>query len=176
MYAWQDNWQDYYEVLGIDRSATDEEIQQAWTGFTIAHHPDKFKSDAAKKRAEAKFKLGNEAHSVLSNPSDKADYDKTYDAHLKKDPPVLEVDNAYLSQEVEEGQAASFSFTVRHVSGKLPTNWALGIKVVDGNWLDSAFIDMSPKNAFPTKVSVRIPAQSVGDYSGALEVAIVELT
>lgn len=90
--------------------------------------------------------------------------------------PVVEVSQTDVSLNVEEGETASFSFTVNHISGDLPPKWALGIKIVDGKFLDSASINMNPKDSFPTLVSVKLPPQAVGDYLGSVEVSVIELS
>jgi chaperone protein DnaJ len=64
---------DYYEVLGVDKSATAEEIKKAYRKKAIQYHPDKNPGD---KEAEEKFKEAAEAYDVLSNPDKKARYDQ----------------------------------------------------------------------------------------------------
>ena len=69
---------DYYEVLGVDKSATADAIKKAYRKKAIQYHPDKQqdKSDAEKKEAEDKFKEAAEAYSVLSDPDKRARYDQ----------------------------------------------------------------------------------------------------
>jgi len=64
---------DYYEVLGVDKSASAEEIKKAYRKKAIHYHPDKNPGD---KEAEEKFKEAAEAYDVLSNPDKKARYDQ----------------------------------------------------------------------------------------------------
>ncbi|MGD8244439.1 MAG: molecular chaperone DnaJ [Anaerolineae bacterium] len=63
---------DYYEVLGVDRSASQEEIRSAYRKMARAYHPDV--SDAPD--AEARFKEINEAYQVLSDPEKRRSYDR----------------------------------------------------------------------------------------------------
>ena len=64
---------DYYEILGISKEATPEEIRKAYKKLAIKWHPDKHVDD--KKEAEEKFKEIAEAYSVLSDPDTKREYD-----------------------------------------------------------------------------------------------------
>ena len=64
---------DYYEVLGVDKSASADEIKKAYRKKAIQYHPDKNPGD---KEAEEKFKEAAEAYEVLSNPDKRARYDQ----------------------------------------------------------------------------------------------------
>ncbi len=65
--------QDYYEVLGVDKNASAEEIKKAYRKLAMKYHPDRNPDD---KEAEQKFKEINEAYAVLSDPDKKAKYDQ----------------------------------------------------------------------------------------------------
>ncbi|HWA33161.1 MAG TPA: DnaJ domain-containing protein, partial [Cyclobacteriaceae bacterium] len=64
---------DYYEILGVTKSATDVEIKKAYRKVAIQYHPDK---NPGNKEAEEKFKEAAEAYEVLSNSEKKAHYDR----------------------------------------------------------------------------------------------------
>ena len=64
---------DYYEVLGLQKGASDDEIKRAFRKLAIKYHPDK---NQGNKEAEEKFKEINEAYQVLSDPEKKANYDR----------------------------------------------------------------------------------------------------
>ncbi len=65
---------DYYQILGVGREATAEEIKKAYRKLAMKYHPDKAKGD--KKQAEEKFKQISEAYAVLSNPEKRKEYDE----------------------------------------------------------------------------------------------------
>lgn len=64
---------DYYEVLGVDKNASANDIKKAYRKLAIQYHPDKNPGD---KEAEEKFKEAAEAYGVLSDPDKKARYDQ----------------------------------------------------------------------------------------------------
>ena len=69
---------DYYEVLGISKGASEDEIKKAYRKAAMKYHPDKFRnaSDKEKKEAEEKFKEVNEAYQILSDAQKRAQYDQ----------------------------------------------------------------------------------------------------
>src|ERR687892_1650901 len=64
---------DYYEVLAVSRTATDQEIKSAYRRLAVKYHPDKNPNDAT---AEERFKEAAEAYSVLSDPEQRKRYDR----------------------------------------------------------------------------------------------------
>ncbi len=67
------NKRDYYEVLGVDKNASEEEIKKAYRRIAIKYHPDRNPGD---KEAEEKFKEAAEAYDVLHDPQKRQQYDQ----------------------------------------------------------------------------------------------------
>lgn len=216
MYSWQTTWEDYYQILGVDRHATHDQIHKAWKKAQYANGRIPLDADPAiRSFAEQRQKDLNRARDVLENPTEKLNYDQEYDkrvpgsAHAagpkkstgdsadsangstgsstrtrgafgsstppKDGEPVIETDDNDVSMEFEDGERIRFSFTVRHASGTLPSNWKLGIKVVNGDWLDKSAFTLDPPNNFPMRVTVTLPAMAVGDHFGELELSLIEM-
>ena len=72
------DYKDYYQVLGISRSASADEIRAAYRKLALKYHPDRNPGD---KQAEEKFKEMNEAYQVLSDPQKRARYDQLGSAY-----------------------------------------------------------------------------------------------
>jgi molecular chaperone DnaJ len=66
---------DYYDVLGVPKNATDDDIKKAYRKLAMKFHPDRNQGDDAKK-AEEKFKEAKEAYEMLSEPPKRAAYDQ----------------------------------------------------------------------------------------------------
>ena len=65
--------EDYYDILGVSKTASDSEIKKAYRKKAIQYHPDKNPGDS---EAELNFKKAAEAYEVLGNPDKKARYDQ----------------------------------------------------------------------------------------------------
>ena len=64
---------DYYEILGIPRTANDQQIKSAYRKLALQHHPDRNPGD---KTAEERFKEAAEAYAILSDPEKRTRYDR----------------------------------------------------------------------------------------------------
>ena len=68
------NTQDYYEVLGVARNASEQEIKSAYRKKALEHHPDR--NPDHREQAEEKFREASQAYSILSDPQKRARYDQ----------------------------------------------------------------------------------------------------
>ena len=64
---------DFYEILGVDRGASSDELKRAYRKIALKYHPDKNPDD---KSAEEKFKEISEANGILNDPEKRKEYDQ----------------------------------------------------------------------------------------------------
>ncbi|KAJ7958712.1 DnaJ subfamily B member like [Quillaja saponaria] len=76
---------DYYNILNVDKNASDDDLKKAYRKLAMKWHPDK--NPTNKKEAEAKFKQISEAYEVLSDPQKRVVYDQDGEEGLKDMPP-----------------------------------------------------------------------------------------
>ena len=74
---------DYYEVLGVERKASGDQVKRAYRRMAMKYHPDRNPDDP---EAEAKFKEAAEAYEVLSDESKRSRYDRFGHAGLRDTP------------------------------------------------------------------------------------------
>lgn len=94
---------DYYEVLGVSRSSSQDDIKKAYRKLAIKYHPDK--NPDKKEEYEAKFKELSEAYAVLSDPDKRSHYDR-----FGKDGPSMEAFNPHDIFKNFFGGASPFGF------------------------------------------------------------------
>jgi curved DNA-binding protein len=74
------DYKDYYKTLGVERSASEQEIKKAYRKLAMKYHPDQNQGD---KKAEDKFKDLNEAYQVLSDKEKRSRYDQLGDSYFR---------------------------------------------------------------------------------------------
>ncbi|XP_027368161.1 dnaJ homolog subfamily B member 4-like isoform X3 [Abrus precatorius] len=105
---------DYYEILEVDKNATDEELKKAYKRLAMKWHPDKNPNN--KKEAETQFILIAEAYEVLSDPQKRAIFDRYGEGGLKGGPPPSNADLDPFSFFQSRGGATTFRFNPRNAN------------------------------------------------------------
>ncbi|GEM_PF-5572505 len=184
-------WKDYYGIIGLDPSATTQEVAQRRRDLAKLFHPRTKDSD------QERMTEINAACDVLEDPDKKAAYDRTYASDKKRNTdtrttdtpptpspppppkiyhPVLRINPDSVVLEVEEGESVSFSCRVDHISGELPPRWKPRV-FVSGKILDGVnpSADEDQKTRFPITIKATIPAQMVGSHTAEIEVSVEEI-
>ena len=122
---------DYYQLLGVSPQASVAEVRQAYARLAREKHPDRFRDEAEKKRAQREFQDITTAFNALANPKSRQEYDAARDRPVPKTPEEIATDAYERSQAaLEAGQldeAVTLLHTaVHHAPGQLGYQLALG--------------------------------------------------
>ena len=145
---------DYYEVLGVPKNASDEEIKKAYRKQAMKHHPDRNQGDAAKV-AEEKFKESKEAYEMLADPQKRAAYDQH--GHAGVDP------NMRGGGEGHAGFAEAFGDIFGDMFGQQRGRNGGGRQVFRGNDLSYAMEVTLEEAARGKEAQIRIPSWDTCD-------------
>ena len=156
---------DYYKTLGVSSNATQQEIRKAFRRLAKKHHPDRNKGSEA---AQEKFKEISEAHSVLSDPEKRGQYDQLREAGMRGGPWNFEEMFGGARASGAKAGTRGFSFNDQGGLGDLFDNMfggARGAGATSGTGRRGRDIHSQVNVPFETaarggKIAVRIPRQA----------------
>jgi molecular chaperone DnaJ len=146
---------DYYDVLGVPRNATDEDIKKAYRKLAMKHHPDRNQGDGAKKSEES-FKEAKEAYEMLSDPQKRAAYDQY--GHAGVDPNAGGFRGAGAGAEGFGGFAEAFGDIFGDIFGGAGGRRGGGQQVYRGSDLSYAMEVTLEEAAHGKDTQIRIPS------------------
>jgi curved DNA-binding protein CbpA len=122
---------DYYQLLGVSPQASVAEIRQAYARLAREKHPDRFRDEAEKKRAQSAFQDITTAFNALANPKSREEYDASRDKPMPRTAEEIATDAYDRSQAALEAGQVDDAVTllrtaVHHAPGQLAYQLALG--------------------------------------------------
>lgn len=152
------NWEDYYEILGVDSGAEPEQISRAYRSLVMDYHPDRQvgATDAVRRLAEDRLKDINRAHNILGDQESRRRYHE--DWHRRKGPPQLAVEPNFLGfTDVPVGESRSASFIISNTGG--PYNGKPVVDLPAALWIEvKDYVELDVNNELPAKVEIRVIA------------------
>jgi DnaJ-class molecular chaperone len=150
---------DYYEILGVDKSASADAVKQAYLKLARERHPDRFTDPAEREQADRFFKDLTAAYNTLSNPSTRRDYDASLAQPQRTAPEDIAADafarglQAYQQKSFHDA-VDLFRAAVHHAPGKAEYHVALGRALAQNpKWVRDAIseletaIQLSPRQS-----------------------------
>lgn len=150
-------WEDYYQILGVDPEADEEEIKRAYREKAFIFHPDRLvgSPESVRRRASEELKKLNQAHDVLKDPQKRQEY---YSEWLRRKgaytgpKPKPVVDPQYIRfDKVDPGEIQTSSFVIQNVGGPYNKIWV-------GNpdsWVRVVrWSSLTPKDELPLRVEI----------------------
>jgi curved DNA-binding protein CbpA len=122
---------DYYQLLGVSPQASVAEVRQAYARLAREKHPDRFRDEAEKQRAQREFQDITTAFNALANPKSRQEYDASRDRPVPRTAEEIATDAYERSQAALEGGQVDEAVTllrtaVHHAPGQLAYQLALG--------------------------------------------------
>lgn len=155
-----EEWKDWYEILGVDPEASEEEIKKAYRDLAKRLHPDHLgnRSESTRRWAEEKFKKINRAYEVLGNPQKRQQYDaKWYQRSIKPKPVVKP---QYIQfDDIEPGKIQISSFFIRNVGGPYKKIWISN----PDSWVRIVrWFSLTDSDELPLQVEIEVEAEEWG--------------
>jgi curved DNA-binding protein CbpA len=150
---------DYYQILGVDKSASADSIKKAYLKLARERHPDRFTDPDERQKADRFFKDLTAAFNTLSNPSSRRDYDESLSKPKQTAPEDIAADafarglQAYQQREFDDA-VDLLRAAVHHVPGKAEYRAALGRALArNPKWAREAIgeiekaVELAPRHA-----------------------------
>ncbi len=156
------NWEDYYQILGVDRSASAEGIRAAWRRKALELHPDRLSqvSETVRHSAEEELKKVNRAYEVLGNGEKRRSYDADWIRSNGPPNPLLEP-SVIVFRDAEPGVRQTGSFVIRNDGGAYKNIWFSD----PDSWVKvTGYASLQPDDELPLQVEITASGHDWGTY------------
>ncbi|MFH1280442.1 MAG: DnaJ domain-containing protein [Candidatus Beckwithbacteria bacterium] len=168
-----EEWEDWYEILGVDPEASEEETKKAYRGLAKRLHPDHLgnRSESTRRWAEKKFKKINRAYEVLGNPQKRQQYDAKWYQRSIKPKPVVKPQYIHFD-DIEPGKIQTSSFVIRNVGGPYKKIWISN----PDSWVRVVrYFSLTDSDELPLQVEIEVEGEEWGkSYSEYIRVKLDE--
>ncbi|MCZ6535757.1 MAG: J domain-containing protein [Chloroflexi bacterium] len=156
------NWENYYEILGVDPAASSEEIRAAWRRRAMDLHPDLLRqaSEAERHSAEESLKRANRAYEVLRDVEKRRGYHADWLRSTRPPKPVVEP-SVIVFHDAAPGKGKTGSFVIRNDGGPYSSIWFSDPK----SWVTvTGYASLEPGDELPLQVEVSASGYEWGQH------------